>query len=85
MTNPGYQSQQAAAAASRAQQAAANSYYLAHRNDVRRPRRGGVLGAIRRLVGLVFSLVVIAIAIGIFLLILSQAQPDWFDQVMSWF
>lgn len=80
MTNPGSMGQQAAQqAAARAQQAAANSYYLAHRNDVRRPRRGGLFGVVRRLVGFVFSLVVIAIAIGIFLLILSQAQPDWFE------
>ena len=45
----------------------------------------GPVGAIRRLFGFVFSLVFIAIAIGIFVLILSTAEPHWFDHVKTWF
>ncbi|GAA3431720.1 hypothetical protein [Kutzneria kofuensis] len=49
----------------------------------RRGRRGPV-GAVRRLFGLVCSLVFVAIALGIFLMILNAAQPDLLDQAKSW-
>ncbi len=48
-------------------------------------RRRGPVGMVRRLVGLVFSLVFVAIAVGIFLTILSAAEPHWFDHVKTWF
>src|SRR5262249_14393361 len=92
--------QQAAAAASRgAQQTAATSYgmtvqaasnagrrshYRPHSN-YRPHRRVGFFGMIGRLVSLVFTLVIIAVAVGIFLVILSQAQPDWFTHIKAWF
>ena len=56
-----------------------------YQDQLRYRRRRGPVGAIRRLFGFVFSIVFIAIAVGIFLAILSTAQPDWFDHVMSWF
>lgn len=82
MTTPG---QQGAAAASRARQATADSHYLARRNQHGRPRGGGFFGLIGRLIGLVFTLVVVAIAAGIFLMILGQASPDLFNQLKTWF
>ena len=45
----------------------------------------GPVGVVRRLFGFVFSLVFIAIAVGIFLMILNAAQPDLFNHVKSWF
>jgi hypothetical protein len=59
----------------------------AYHDHLRRRRRGGRgrFGLLGRLVGLVFTLVTIAVAVGIFLLILSQAQPAWFDTITSWF
>ena len=59
-----------------------NAAYQDHR---RYQRRRGPLGAVRRLLGLVFSLVSVAIAVGILLVILSAAQPDWLDHVKTWF
>ncbi|MBF9130314.1 hypothetical protein I0C86_15315 [Plantactinospora sp. S1510] len=50
-----------------------------------RGRQRGPIGAILRLFGFLFSLVIIAIAIGIFLMILGAIQPDWIDQLMSLF
>jgi hypothetical protein len=48
-------------------------------------RRRGPLGPIRRLFGLVFSLVFTAVAIGVFLTILSAVEPNWWDYVTTWF
>ncbi|WP_053847370.1 hypothetical protein [Streptomyces sp. NRRL B-24085] len=59
----------------------------AHHNQLRyrgtHPR--GPVGVIRRLLGLVFSVVFLVIALGIFLMILSAVAPDWFDHVKTWF
>jgi hypothetical protein len=96
MTSPGSMgqqaAQQAAASASRgAQQHASASYQhtvrhasnAVHRQQhYRGGRRFGLLG---RLVSLVFTLVIIAVAVGIVLLVLGQAQPDWFDSALTWF
>lgn len=88
MTNPGFlgqqAAQQAAASASRgAAQNAATAYNttvqnasrLSHRHP-HRPSRGGFFGLVGRLVRLVFSLVVIVMAVGIFLMILTQAMHN---------
>jgi hypothetical protein len=61
-----------------------NAAYQDHLRYRRQHRRGPV-SVVLRLLGFVFSLVFIAIAVGIFLLILGSAQPDWFDHVRSWF
>jgi hypothetical protein len=58
---------------------ARNSAYHARR------RRRGPVGVVRGLLGLVFSLVFIAIAVGIFLMVLNAAQPHLLDQVKTWF
>lgn len=58
---------------------ARNSAYHAQR------RRRGPVGVVRRLLGLVFSLVFVAIAVGIFLMILNAAQPHLLDQAKTWF
>lgn len=42
-------------------------------------------GPVRRLVGLLFSLVVVAVVIGILLVVLGAVAPDWFDQVTGFF
>jgi hypothetical protein len=93
MTNPGQQAaQQAAASASRAAQQQAS---MAYQNQVRHAssaaqrqhyraggrRRFGLLG---RLFAFLFSLVILAVAAGIFLAVLSQAQPQWFHSIMTW-
>nr|WP_042191142.1 hypothetical protein [Kibdelosporangium sp. MJ126-NF4]CEL19870.1 hypothetical protein [Kibdelosporangium sp. MJ126-NF4]CTQ97094.1 hypothetical protein [Kibdelosporangium sp. MJ126-NF4] len=96
MSNPGFMgqqaSQQASASASRASQqhasmasqhAMQHASSLSHRHHSRSAGRGG-FGLLGRLVGLVFTLVSLAIAAGVFLLILSQAQPEWFHGVMTW-
>jgi hypothetical protein len=87
MTTPGARSaqqayqQQVQQNSANFQRNAAHAGYLGYRS--RHPR--GPVGVVRRLFGFVFSLVVIAIAVGIFLVILSAAQPDWFDHVKTWF
>jgi len=48
-------------------------------------RHRGPGSVVRRLLGLVFSLVFIAVAVAIALVILSAAQPDWFGHVTTWF
>jgi hypothetical protein len=53
-------------------------------DDARRRQARGPVGPIRRLLGLVFSLVFVAIAVGIFLMILNTAQPELLDHVTSW-
>jgi hypothetical protein len=101
MTNPGFMGQQAAQqaaarASSAAQQTAATDYGFTtqaasnagrrHSNRYHRPhRRGGFFGAIGRLVSLLFTLVFLAVATGVFLMILSQAQPDWYAHLKAWF
>lgn len=98
MTNPGFLGQQAAqqgaAAASRgAQQTAAIGYGMtvqaasnaARRHHYRPHSRVGFFGVIGRLFTLVFTLVFLAVAVGIFMIILSQAQPDWFTHIKTWF
>jgi hypothetical protein len=81
MTSPGQRSYQ---------QQVQNNSATFHRNaayhdQLRRRRQRGPVGVIRRLFGFVFSLVVIAIAVGIFLMIVGQASPDLFNQVKTWF
>ncbi|HEX6356657.1 hypothetical protein [Actinophytocola sp.] len=56
----------------------------AHADHLRYRRRGRV-GVVRRLFGLMFSLVFLAIVAAIFVVVLSAAQPDWFDNVQAWF
>lgn len=96
MSSPGSMgqqaAQQAAASASRgAQQHASASYQHTVRhasNAVHRQQhlRGGRrLGLFGRLVRLVFTLAILVVAVGIVLLVLSQAQPDWFDGAVGWF
>lgn len=97
MTDPGQQAaQQAAASAAQASRHnAANAHHLnvqaGHRaahNHYRRPRgprRGGVFGLLGRLIGFVFALVVIAVAVAIALMVLSQANPDLFTELRTWF
>jgi hypothetical protein len=51
----------------------------------RSPRGVGFFGAIGRLIGTVFALVIIAIAVAIFLMALNHVQPDWFDTVKTLF
>ncbi len=58
---------------------AASYYQLRHRG------RRHPAGPVRRLFGLVFSLVFIAIAVGILLVILSMAEPGLSDHVKTWF
>lgn len=81
--------QQAAASASRAAQQQANQNYqqtirhassLNHRHSPRPSgrRQRGLFG---RLISLVFTLVTLVVAAGVFLLILSQAQPGWFNSL----
>jgi len=54
-------------------------------DDARRRRQArGPVGPVRRLLGLVFSLVFVAIAVGIFLMILNTAQPELLDHVTTW-
>jgi hypothetical protein len=64
---------------------ARNAAYHGQQLRYRRQHPRGPVGPIRRLIGFVFSLVFIAIAVGIFLVILSAAQPDWFNHVKTWF
>lgn len=82
MTSPGARGAQQAY-----QQQAQNNSATFRRNTASHDqlRRRGPAGAVRRLVGLVFSLVFIAIVAGILLTVLSAAQPDWFDHVTTWF
>jgi hypothetical protein len=94
MTNPGFMgqqaAQQAAAAASRAASQQANANYqqtvrhASSLNHQRHYRGGGGLGMFGRVASAVFSLVVLAAALGILLLILSQAQPHLFHVVTTW-
>jgi hypothetical protein len=56
----------------------------AYQDQLRYHRRHRPAGPVRRLFGLVSSLVFIAIAAGIFLLILSAAEPGFFDHVKTW-
>ncbi|HEX7659777.1 MAG TPA: hypothetical protein VF444_09870 [Pseudonocardiaceae bacterium] len=95
MTNPGQQwAQQAAQQAN--QQAQRNADALFRRNAAdhdrylarrRQASAGptGVFGVLGRLVGLVVALAIIAIAVGIFVVILNAAEPGWFGLVQTWF
>jgi transposase InsO family protein len=81
---------QAADTANRAAQQAAARHHdtMARRNTSYHYRSPGGMGffrAIGRLIGMVFALVIIAIAVGVFLVVLSQVQPDWFDTVKTLF
>ncbi len=93
MTNPGFMgqqaAQQAAAAASRAASQQANTNYqqtVRHASSLNHQRhyRGGGFGMFGRVASALFSLVVLAAALGILLLVLSQAQPHWFHVVTTW-
>ncbi|SRR6266496_4744204 len=94
MTNPGFMGQRAGQQASQSfnnasQQHASQTSQDAVRHSLTAARHGGYRPRrsrpLRRLVGFVFTLVFLAVAAGIALLILSQAAPDLFDQVLSWF
>ncbi|MCW6006753.1 hypothetical protein K1W54_19510 [Micromonospora sp. CPCC 205371] len=84
MTSPGARSAQQAYQQQVQNNSATFRRNAAYADQLRyRGRRRGPFVFIRRLFGFLFSLVFIAIAIGIFLTILGVARPDWFDQVMS--
>jgi hypothetical protein len=97
MTNPGSMGQQAAqqasASASRAAQQQAsyaqqmnvqNASRAAHnhRYHYGPPARGG---AVRKLFAVLFTLVFLAILVGVALVVLGATQPDWFDHLRAWF
>lgn len=73
-------SAQASAAANRTAQDAAARF--ARFNTGYRPARGGA-GAVGRFFAAVVSLVVIAFAIGVFVLIADRVDPHWFQDVTS--
>lgn len=91
VTNPGFMGQQAAQqAAASARNAAMQQASHAHQQTV---RHAGSLdhrtyhparGAFGRLFNFVFGLVTIAAALWILLLVISQAQPHWYHQILSW-
>ena len=78
MTSPGARGAQQAY-----QQQAQNSSATFRRNAASHDqlRRRGRGGPVRRLAGLLFTLVFLAIVVGILLTVLSVAQPEWF----AWF
>ena len=91
MTNPGFMGQRSAQQASSsftnsAGQHASQAYQsqvrhsldAAHRANTGRRSGGGAIGV-------ALSVLVIAVAAGIALLVLSQAAPDIFAYLMSWF
>ena len=51
----------------------------------RRARPSGPIGLIGRAFGLLFSLVFVAVVIGIFLTVLGAVEPDWLSHVKTWF
>jgi hypothetical protein len=57
----------------------------ARRGGYRPTRRTGPMGLLGRLISLVVSLAVLAVAVSIALLIVRQAAPNWFEDVTSWF
>jgi hypothetical protein len=71
---------QASSAANRAAQDAAARF--ARFNSGRRPVRGGA-GVVGRFFGAVAALVVIAFAIGVFVLIADRVDPHWFHDVTT--
>lgn len=85
MTTPGGRSAQQAYQQQVQNNSATFRRNAAYHDHLRYRGQRGPVGVIRRLLGLVFTLVVIAIAVGIFLMILGQASPDVFNQVMTWF
>lgn len=85
MTTPGSRSAQQAYQQQVQNNSATFQRNAAYQDQLRYRRQRGPVGVIRRLFGIVFSLVVIAIAVGIFLMILGQASPDVLNQVMTWF
>jgi hypothetical protein len=78
MTSPGARGAQQAYQ----QQVRQNSAAF-HRNTAHRPR--GPVGLIGRAFGLVFSLVFVAVVIGIFLTVLGAVEPHWLSHVKTWF
>jgi len=85
MTTPGSRSAQQAYQQQVQNNSATFRHNAAYHDQLRYRRQRGPVGMVRRLFGLVFSLVFIAIAVGIFVVILSAAQPDWFNHVQTWF
>lgn len=86
MTNPGARSAQQAYQ----QQVHHNNSANFHRNaayqdQLRYRRQRGPVSAVGRFFRFVFTLVFLVTVIGIFLTILSAAQPDWFGHVKMWF
>jgi hypothetical protein len=80
MTSPG-----ARQAQQNYQQQVQNNSATFRRNAAQHASRRGPMRPIRALLGLAFSLVFIAIAVGIFLMILNAAQPELLDQAKTWF
>lgn len=72
-----------------AQQARASHDAMMARRNISHHYRStggmGFFGAIGRLIGMVFALVITAMAVGIFLVVLNQMQPGWFDTVKTLF
>ncbi|HEY1571323.1 MAG TPA: hypothetical protein VGG05_08285 [Pseudonocardiaceae bacterium] len=58
--------------------------FAAHQNHVRYRRRRGPAGPHGRLFGVVFALVFLAVAVWIFLTVLSGTEPDRLDHVRTW-
>ena len=85
MTTPGARSAQQAYQQQVQNNSATFRRNAAHHGQLLYRSRRGPVGTVRRVFGFLFSLVFFAIAVGIFLTILSVAQPDWFDHVKTWF
>lgn len=96
MTNPGFMGQRAGQQASQSATNAARQHASQASQDAMRgaqsaarrgsyQRRSRQLGLLGGLVKLVITLVFLAFAVGVALLILSQAAPEFLDQVTSWF
>ncbi|WP_329049094.1 hypothetical protein OG738_40750 [Amycolatopsis sp. NBC_01488] len=91
MTNPGFMGQQAAQqAAASARNAAmqqasrASQQTVRHASSLNHQTYHPARGVVGRLFTFVFGLVTFAVALGILLLILSQAQPQWYHQILTW-
>jgi hypothetical protein len=84
MTNPGARQAQQNYQRQVQQNSANFARDTAYQAQLRNHRRGPV-GPVRRLLRFLFSLMFLAIAVGIVLAILSAAQPEWFDYLKTWF
>lgn len=85
MTNPGARQAQQNHQQQVQHNSATFARNTAHQDYLSHQRRRGPVGVIRRVLGLVCSLVLLAVVVGIALAVLHAAQPDWFDHVKTWF